>query len=643
VAIDFPASPLLNDLYTVGARTWKCVAVNPSVWRAVTTTYGPQGVQGTTGSTGLQGFTGAQGVTGAQGINGSQGTNGIQGLIGSQGPIGLQGAIGIQGTTGAQGIVGAQGAIGPQGAQGRQGLQGTTGTGIQGLTGLQGIQGIEGIGFFDTITNVTTNSAVTVATIAMNSFISVQYKITIHQNQNVRSSNVLVQKNDTTVSYSEFGITTVGSPISSVAVVAEVSGSNMILKVTIGDGATNNARVFLGRYDQISPTTPMTPTNLSVSQISGNVIVAFTANDNGGAITTYTATSTPGSVTASSSASPVTVTGLSNGTSYTFTVQGVNAYGSSPASASSSPIVPANQNYKAYFVDGYNQNSGTNVLLTTLMNLSNETFTQLSYATALGINAAGISNPGVSGYTAYSSNATTSLRKFAWPNDTVSILTGIMPSLSYSQTMGASSNIGAAGYFYGRWGGGGDNQRRTVYKFNYSSESISTNSNLIDDSPYTSNAVYAGTQNKSVAAYVSQSNTYYATYGNVFIMPFSTETWTSTSTSFGSLMGAGLSNDGVAAYWAGGVAGAYNDLIKKMTYSNNTMSSVSGTLTASVRDTTGVFNAGVAGYFGGGANGATAETPINAVTKIAFSNDTTSTLSNTLSAATSFAGGLVDN
>jgi hypothetical protein len=221
-----------------------------------------------------------------------------------------------------------------------------------------------------------------------------------------------------------------------------------------------------------------------------------------------------------------------------------------------------------------------------------------------------------------------------------------MPSPSYSQTMGASSNIGVAGYFYGRWAGAGgyngDQQYRTVFKWTYSTESISTNSDKIDESYGVGGYVYAGTQNKNAAAYVSNASTNYG-IGAVFIMPFSTETWTSTTTIFGTAMGAGLSNDGVAAYWAGGVAGAYNNLIKKMTYSNNTMSSVSGTLTASVRDTTGVFNAGVAGYFGGGANGATVETPINAVTKIAFSNDTTSTLSNTLSAATSIAGGLVDN
>lgn len=56
---------------------------------------------------------------------------------------------------------------------------------------------------------------------------------------------------------------------------------------------------------------------------------------------TYTATSSPGSITATGS-SPITVTGLTTGTAYTFTVQGTTNYGvTSAVSSASNSITPA--------------------------------------------------------------------------------------------------------------------------------------------------------------------------------------------------------------------------------------------------------------------------------------------------------------
>jgi hypothetical protein len=71
--------------------------------------------------------------------------------------------------------------------------------------------------------------------------------------------------------------------------------------------------------------------------------VSFTAPvDNGGSgITEYTVTSTPGSITATGNASPITVTGLTNGTSYTFTVRATNAVGDSAESAPSNSVTPS--------------------------------------------------------------------------------------------------------------------------------------------------------------------------------------------------------------------------------------------------------------------------------------------------------------
>ena len=72
----------------------------------------------------------------------------------------------------------------------------------------------------------------------------------------------------------------------------------------------------------------------------GYASVAFTTATTGGAVTTYTATSTPGSLTGTSATSPVTVTGLTLSTSYTFKVKGTNSTATGPESSASSAFTP---------------------------------------------------------------------------------------------------------------------------------------------------------------------------------------------------------------------------------------------------------------------------------------------------------------
>jgi hypothetical protein len=88
---------------------------------------------------------------------------------------------------------------------------------------------------------------------------------------------------------------------------------------------------------------PSTPTIGTATAGDTTASVAFTASSYIGKGTiTYTATSSPGGFTGTGSSSPITVSGLTNGTAYTFTVTGTTNYGvSSAVSASSNSITPA--------------------------------------------------------------------------------------------------------------------------------------------------------------------------------------------------------------------------------------------------------------------------------------------------------------
>ena len=91
---------------------------------------------------------------------------------------------------------------------------------------------------------------------------------------------------------------------------------------------------------------PDAPTIGTAVAVYAQATVSFTApsSDGGSAITSYTATSSPDGITGTISQSgsgSITVTGLTNGIAYTFTVTATNAIGTSTASAPSGSVTPA--------------------------------------------------------------------------------------------------------------------------------------------------------------------------------------------------------------------------------------------------------------------------------------------------------------
>ncbi len=89
---------------------------------------------------------------------------------------------------------------------------------------------------------------------------------------------------------------------------------------------------------------PTQPSAVTATRGDRSATVTWTqAEGNGAPVTGYTVTSSPGGITRTVGPDVIstTITGLTNGTAYTFTVVATNAVGDSPVSETSAPVVPA--------------------------------------------------------------------------------------------------------------------------------------------------------------------------------------------------------------------------------------------------------------------------------------------------------------
>lgn len=144
-----------------------------------------------------------------------------------------------------------------------------------------------------------------------------------------------------TATSSPGGLTATGSG-SPLTITGLTNGTSYTFTV-VATNSNGNSAASTASSAVVPSTVPGAPT--SVSAVAGNTqaTVSFTApvSNGGSAITGYTATSNPGGFTATGASSPLTITGLTNGTSYTFTVVATNANGNSSSSSASSAITPA--------------------------------------------------------------------------------------------------------------------------------------------------------------------------------------------------------------------------------------------------------------------------------------------------------------
>ncbi len=145
-------------------------------------------------------------------------------------------------------------------------------------------------------------------------------------------------------------VTVTGSPpATSTTVTGLTNGTSYTF--TVSATSANGTSPASSPSNTVTPNNlPGAPTGVSATARNGSVVVSWTApsNNGGSAITSYMVTpyigstaQTPVTVTGSPPATSAAVTGLSNGTAYTFTVSAANAVGTGPASSPSNAVTPS--------------------------------------------------------------------------------------------------------------------------------------------------------------------------------------------------------------------------------------------------------------------------------------------------------------
>uniref|UniRef100_UPI004047DDE5 Lcl domain-containing protein n=1 Tax=Algoriphagus sp. TaxID=1872435 RepID=UPI004047DDE5 len=363
---------------------------------------GPTGAKGDTGATGLTGPTGPAGATGAAGANGTTGADGKTVRNGTSNPVsgtGMDGDFYINTATNTLFGPKANGAwpsgvalVGPTGATGPQGIQGPTGaTGAAGpapagtglVTVTNGSLQTPGALTGDVTTSAgglaTTIGAGKVTNSMLAGSIDLTSKVTgalpvANGGTGAATLTGLVKGNGTgsmtaavvgTDYQAPLALTTTGTgaatlsgatlniptPAAGLPSSGNIAGDMLYWNgsawVKVSAGSNGQTLTFIGGKPVWSNHPfPDAPTIGTATAGNGQASVPFTApaSDGGSAITSYTATSNPGNITGTISqagSGTITVTGLNNGTAYTFTVTATNSVGTSAASAASNSVTPA--------------------------------------------------------------------------------------------------------------------------------------------------------------------------------------------------------------------------------------------------------------------------------------------------------------
>ncbi len=194
-------------------------------------------------------------------------------------------------------------------------------------------------------------------------------------------------------------------PVTSATITGLANGTTYTFVVTaanaVGSGPASSPS---GAVTPTGPTVPAAPTG--VSAVAGNAManVSWTAPANGGSpVMSYTITpfiagvaQAPTTITGSPPGTSTPITGLTNGTAYTFTVQAANAVGPGPASSPSGAVTPAASSSPVVDVQVSVNSTGTTAT-TPSFGTAQAGETILAFAGADGPTAAGAQSLTVSG------------------------------------------------------------------------------------------------------------------------------------------------------------------------------------------------------------------------------------------------------
>jgi hypothetical protein len=467
-----------------------------------------------------------------------------------------------------------------------------------------------------------------------------------------------------------------GSNSASPVTVSETVGnptSTARTYTVIASNANGSAAASSASNSVAAISVPQAPTIGTATGGNASATVAYTANATGGAaVSTFTATSTPSSITGTG-ASPITVSGLSNGTAYTFKVKATNASGVSLESAASNsvtpvvPIVPA-----MYIAGGVWNTTTTGGSFTDYGKRNTGQFrfdTEVASTTSdnmikFWMKPVGLSNPGGAAYVlgggantgpaislsfgsapANKLGAIEKLNITALTWSTIAATTSTTYT-SYGECSSLENGTTAGFVFYDGNNNSSNTTTCTVQKLTYSGETISNMSSITITAGATvpfsnaSTGSYSGNQsetpdisNPGVKGYLKgQAGPSYIGSFSVFSFNFSTGThgaMVTSQTGLGGSFNHSFVNGSTAGYTISG-NGANVTTFGKMPFSTETFSSTGTTLSTA----RGSFSA--RGYTAGGAAYLTAGNATSFLTntdKLTFSTDSRSTIAQTCQGA----------
>ncbi|WP_439115929.1 M36 family metallopeptidase [Ilumatobacter sp.] len=221
---------------------------------------------------------------------------------------------------------------------------------------------------------------------------------------------------------SDSSITSQGWWIDDISIGYQASIANVATATSGANTATSNT-VVTTLVAAPSPGAPGRPTSVSGLAGDGQVVVSWAAPEDNGdsAITGYTVTATPDGNKCSSKAGDLNcaVTGLVNGTSYTFAVVATNDRGNSAASASSAVIQPL----------------GVPGQPTSVIGLAGDSQVVVSWTAP--------EDDGDSAITGYSVHSSPGEKTCRTTGDRVCTVSGLTNGVAYSFTVTATNSVGS--------------------------------------------------------------------------------------------------------------------------------------------------------------------------------------------------------